>query len=183
MKGIIFREFLELVEDKFGLLAVETVLQEVGSDGVYTTVGSYDHKELVKLIVSLSKHTGVDVAQLQQVFGETVFISLYNTIPEGANIKECQTTFEFIRHVEDYIHVEVKKLYVDAKPPSFSFISEQESELVFDYYSARCMADVCLGLVKGCANHFGERLSVEKHPIDETGQNVRFTLIRMPLNG
>lgn len=183
MKGIIFREFLELVEDKFGLLAVETMLDEVGSSGAYTTVGSYDHQELVKLIVSLSKITGVDIAQLQQVFGETVFISLYNTIPEGAQIKDCQTSFQFIRHVEDYIHVEVKKLYADAKPPSFSFISEQESEMVFDYYSARCMADVCLGLVKGCAHHFGEQLAIEKHPMDATGQTVRFTLTRMPLNG
>ncbi len=55
MKGIIFTEFLELVEDKFGLELLEEVLEMSEDEGIYTSVGSYDHKNLVKLIINLSK--------------------------------------------------------------------------------------------------------------------------------
>ncbi|EOG7766780.1 heme NO-binding domain-containing protein, partial [Vibrio parahaemolyticus] len=55
MKGIIFTEFMELVESKFGLEVLDQVLELSDDEGVYTSVGSYDHRDLVKLIVNLSK--------------------------------------------------------------------------------------------------------------------------------
>ncbi|MEO0814052.1 MAG: heme NO-binding domain-containing protein, partial [Myxococcota bacterium] len=45
MKGIVFTEFLEMVEDRFGFEAVDRLVTASGSDndGVYTAVGTYDH--------------------------------------------------------------------------------------------------------------------------------------------
>lgn len=176
MKGIIFTEFMELVEEKFGLDVLDEVLEMSGDEGIYTAVGSYDHKDLVKLIVNLSKKTNIDPATLQQVFGQTVFKTLLNAIPENASIGSSTSTFQFIRHVEDYIHVEVKKLYSDAEPPKFHFISETETDMVMDYQSARCMSHVCLGLIEGCAEHFGESVKVEMTPQTEDSSVVRFNL-------
>ncbi|MGR5094508.1 heme NO-binding domain-containing protein [Vibrio maritimus] len=176
MKGIIFTEFMELVEEKFGLDVLDEVLEMSGDEGVYTAVGSYDHKDLVKLIVNLSKKTNIDPATLQQVFGQTVFKTLLNSIPENASIGSSVSTFQFIRHVEDYIHVEVKKLYSDAEPPKFHFISETETDMVMDYQSARCMSHVCLGLIEGCAEHFGESVKVKMTPQTEDSSVVRFNL-------
>jgi hypothetical protein len=178
MKGIIFTEFMTLVEDKFGLKVLDEVLEGAEDEGVYTTVGSYDHRNLVKLIIELSNISGIPGTQLQEVFGESVFINLYKTIPNQAGLKECQSTFQFIRHVEDYIHVEVKKLYPEAKPPSFEFLSESETQMTFDYKSARCMSHVCLGLVKGCANHFNEHIDITTQAIDDEEKHVRFSLIK-----
>jgi hypothetical protein len=110
MKGIIFTEFMELVEQEFGLEVLENMLDESGSEGIFTAVGSYDHKELVKMIVSLSKLTDVPIEALQEVFGKSVFNNLLNTLPNSAGLKKCANTFQFIRHVEEYIHLEVKKL-------------------------------------------------------------------------
>lgn len=176
MKGIIFTEFMQLVEDKFGLAVLDEILDKAEDDGVYTTVGSYDHRNLVKLIMKLSEITGASPTDLQQVFGESVFINLYHTIPNQAGLKECQTTFQFIRHVEEYIHVEVKKLYPESNPPVLDFIDENEAEMVFDYRSARCMSHVCLGLIQGCAKHFNERIVATMQNVDEVGKQVRFVL-------
>ncbi|CAH0525626.1 heme NO-binding domain-containing protein [Vibrio hippocampi] len=176
MKGIIFTEFMELVEDKFGLEVLDEVLEMSGDEGIYTAVGSYDHNDLVKLIVNLSKKTKIDPATLQQVFGQTVFKTLLASIPETASIGQSHSTFQFIRHVEDYIHVEVKKLYSDAQPPKFYFISETETEMVMDYQSARCMSNVCLGLIEGCATHFGETITVDMSPQSDDSSLVRFHL-------
>ena len=176
MKGIIFTEFLELVEDKFGLGLLEEVLEMSEDEGIYTSVGSYDHKALVKLIINLSKKTDIDAATLQRVFGQSVFKNLLASLPDKASLTHCNTTFQFIQHVERYIHVEVKKLYPDAEPPEFSFITTTEAELVFDYKSARCMSHVCLGLIEGCAEHHGESITVEMTPQNDDQSVVRFNL-------
>jgi hypothetical protein len=174
MKGIIFAEFLELVEDTFGLEICQQILDENQNDGVYTSVGTYDHHDLIKLIVSLSKLTGISIEDLQEVYGKSVFITLFNSMPglEG----KSDSTFSFIKSVEEYIHIEVKKLYQNANPPTFNFISATESQLVMDYVSARCMSHVCLGLIRGCAEHFGENIEITMEPITEDRSEVRFTI-------
>ena len=58
MKGIIFTEFLDIVESRFGLEVCQQMLDDAGVDGIYTAVGSC-HRVLVKMIVCLSKITGV----------------------------------------------------------------------------------------------------------------------------
>ncbi len=176
MKGIIFTEFLELVEQKFGLEVLDQVLELSQDQGIYTSVGSYDHQSLVKLIVNLSKTTDIPPDALQEVFGETVFINLLNTLPDNAGLLDTSHCFDFIRHVEEYIHVEVKKLYPDANPPKFEFVSETETELVLDYKSARCMGHVCIGLIKGCASHFKQQVEIGSQPLNEQGSEVRFTV-------
>lgn len=176
MKGIIFTEFMELVEDKFGLEVLDRVLDLSNDEGIYTSVGSYDHRDLVKLIVNLSKVSHIPVEKLQEVFGECVFQNLLKSISNHASLQQCTNTFQFVRHVEDFIHVEVKKLYPDANPPQFDFISETESEIVFDYKSARCLAHVCLGLIHGCASYFGEKIEVKHQNQSEDGSQVRFWL-------
>lgn len=174
MKGIIFAEFLELVEDTFGLETCQKMLDENQNDGVYTSVGTYDHKDLVKLIVTLSKLTGVSAEDLQQVYGKSIFKTLYNSMPglEG----KADSTFSFINSVEEYIHIEVKKLYSNANPPTFKFVSTNETQLIMDYVSARCMSHVCLGLIQGCADHFNETIDIKMDPISEDHSEVRFTI-------
>ncbi|AMF96768.1 heme NO-binding domain-containing protein [Vibrio harveyi] len=176
MKGIIFTEFMELVEEKFGLEVLDQVLDLSNDEGIYTSIGSYDHRDLVKLIVNLSKISNIPPEQLQEVFGECAFQNLLKSIPNHASLQQCSTTFQFVRHVEDFIHVEVKKLYPDANPPQFDFISETQSEMVFDYRSARCMAHVCVGLIKGCATHFDETVIIKHQNQSQDGSQVRFWL-------
>ncbi|CAM2910201.1 heme NO-binding domain-containing protein [Vibrio neptunius] len=174
MKGLIFTEFMDLVEEKFGLDALDKLLSDAGDEGVYTSVGSYDHRDLVKLIVQLSKQTGISAEELQRVFGQSVFENLYQSLPERSSLQGCKNSLQFIRLVEDYIHIEVKKLYQQANPPRFEFISETETEMVFDYKSARCMSHVCLGLIEGCAQHFNESLNIEMENNHKSGNDVRF---------
>lgn len=149
-------------------------MDENQNDGVYTSVGTYDHNDLIKLIVSLSKITGVPIEDLQEIYGKSVFITLFNSMPglEG----KSDSTFDFIKSVEEYIHIEVKKLYQNANPPTFNFISATESQLVMDYVSARCMSHVCLGLIQGCAEHFNEEVEIVMEPLVKDSSEVRFTI-------
>lgn len=133
-------------------------------------------KHLVKLIISLSKVTGVSIEDLQQVYGKSVFLTLFQSMPELDG--QALNTFQFIKQVESYIHLEVKKLYAEANPPRFKFISSTETEMVMDYISARCFSHVCFGLILGCAEHFNERIDIQMTPVLEDGSQVRFTLTK-----
>jgi acyl carrier protein len=66
MKGIVFTEFLDLVEDKFGLEMVDTILSnsDLPSNGVYTAVGTYSFAEMVSLLTNLNKETGIAIDDL-----------------------------------------------------------------------------------------------------------------------
>jgi hypothetical protein len=48
MKGVVFTEFLEMVEDRFSPDMADRIIEGAGlaSGGVYTTVGTYDHREM-----------------------------------------------------------------------------------------------------------------------------------------
>ena len=52
MKGIVFTEFLEMVEDRFSLDMVDDLIDDcdLPSGGVYTAVGTYSHEEIVALV-------------------------------------------------------------------------------------------------------------------------------------
>jgi len=57
MKGIVFTEYLEFIENKFGYEIVDKLLNEVDlpSGGHYTAVGSYDFSEMVQLLMKTSQ--------------------------------------------------------------------------------------------------------------------------------
>jgi hypothetical protein len=57
MKGIVFTEFLDLVEAKFGLETVDEIIEksDLKSKGVYTSIGTYDFSEMLSLITNLSE--------------------------------------------------------------------------------------------------------------------------------
>ena len=48
MKGIVFTEFLDLVEERFGLEMVDAIISQskLESKGVYTSIGTYSFSEL-----------------------------------------------------------------------------------------------------------------------------------------
>jgi len=75
MKGIVFTEFLEMVEDHFSIDMVDNLIDDcdLPSGGAYTAVGTYSHEEIVALVSALSKRTNTPVSQLLKVFGEHLF--------------------------------------------------------------------------------------------------------------
>ena len=84
MKGIIFTEFLDMVEDYYGLAVVDEIIQksEGVSDGVYTSVGTYEFNEILSLLVALGEVVSKDIQELLYVFGLYLFNSLRIAHPE-----------------------------------------------------------------------------------------------------
>ena len=66
MRGLVFTEFLDFVESAAGAEMVETMLEscDLESGGAYTTVGIYNHDEILTMLTFLNKATGQEVSAM-----------------------------------------------------------------------------------------------------------------------
>jgi len=145
MKGIVFTEFLELVEDKFGLEMVDNIIEssDLESNGVYTSVGTYSFSEMLQLLQHLSKNTGLTIDNLLLVYAEHFFSVLEDSYP--GLLATYNDPIEMISSIENHIHVEVRKIYPDAELPTFEVVEKTENSLIMIYKSSRAMHHFGLG--------------------------------------
>lgn len=174
MMGMVFTEFLELVESKFSPEVADRIITAAGTatDGAYTAVGKYDHAEMVRMVQALSVETQVPVEELLRVFGHHLavrFSYLY-----GAFFASQPSLFDFLASVDSKIHVEVRKLYPAAELPSIQSCERTTDSQTLIYRSSRHMHDLALGLIQGAAVHYGQPVEVEHSSLPDGG--VRFVV-------
>lgn len=172
MKGIIFTELLAMAEDSFGEEAVDRVIaaSDLPSGGAYTSVGNYSCEELFTLIGGLSAHSGMPAQTLQRLFGHWMMQSFARHYPHF--FEGRAGSLDMLEAIEDDIHVEVRKLYPDAKLPRFETRRNGADGLVMVYRSERPLADFCHGLIESCADHFGETVRIARRDGSGPGQTV-----------
>lgn len=178
MKGIVFTEFLEMVEDNFGYEVVDKIIQDsqLASDGIYTAVGTYSHHEIVSLVTNLSQLSQTSISDLLFAFGKYLFNTFLAQYP--AFFDRSPTAFDFLESIENHIHVEVKKLYPESELPKFDSVSKTDDRMEMIYTSERKMSDLALGLMERTLEHYGEKAEIIKENIEEDGSVVRFRLIK-----
>jgi Haem-NO-binding len=179
MKGVVFTEFLEMVEDHFSLRMVDEIIEEaaVPSAGAYTAVGTYPHEEMVALVTALSRRSGMALPDLLHAFGRHLFGRFVRLYPRFFQHQTDALTF--MAGIEDIIHAEVLKLYPDAQLPRFDVEAHDYDRLVLIYHSPRHMPQLAMGLIEGCIDHFGQSISVRSEPVGEgMAGSVRFELLR-----
>lgn len=177
MKGIIFTAFFDLVEERFGLEVLEDVISSANlpNEGAYTSVGTYDHSELITMVVILSEKSSISVEDLVKAFGEYLFGVLAETYPHW--LENIDSAFGLLEKVDGVIHVEVKKLYPDANPPDFDCRRINNTQLEMIYHSPRGMGDVAEGLILGCAKYYSQSIGIQRQHIGPgNGETERFLL-------
>jgi hypothetical protein len=157
MKGVVFTEFLEFVEEKYGFDTVDIMLETSGQSGVYTQAGNYPFEEMLALIVALSKSTNVAINTLLETYATHLFSRLISLYPHA---NRFTSAFDMISQVDNVIHPEVKKLYPDADLPSFYVKEHSDNKMVLQYMSNKPLHYFAKGLMMGAAKHFGETINV-----------------------
>ncbi len=183
MKGIVFTEFLEMVEQRFTADLADDIIDAANlpSGGVYTAVGTYPHQEIVALVQALSARSGIGVAELLRGFGQHLFGRFAVAYP--GFFTTTHNALSFLAGIEDIIHAEVRKLYPDAELPKFDVEAHTSRQLVLRYRSGRHFEDLAEGLIEGCITHFGGGISVERQQVDRgPDRSERFTLSRQASN-
>ncbi|WP_397302621.1 heme NO-binding domain-containing protein [Nonlabens ulvanivorans] len=176
MKGIVFTEFLDLVEEKFGLGMVDQIIEqsELPSNGVYTSIGTYSFAEMLQLIQNLSANTGLSIDQLLLAYGEHFFNVIENSYP--GLLATYKDPIEMLSSIENHIHIEVRKIYPDAELPTFEVLEKSDQHLVMIYKSSRAMHHFGLGLMNRTFAHFEMTSNIQIEKIKEDGTEVKFTI-------
>lgn len=176
MRGIIFTEYLDFVENRFGYETVDHILSIDGltDNGAYTSVGKYPFEEMVSLLVATSSRTNAGIPDLMSSYGEHVMTIFYKNYPDF--FKVSKDSFTFLSSIEDVIHPQVLKLYPDAELPSFDINRISDEHLEMTYHSTRRMGDFARGLIVGCLAHYQENADVIQENVTEDGSIIRFTI-------
>ncbi len=178
MKGVIFTEFLDLVEENFGYETVDTIIEKssLSTNGAYTAIGTYPHSEMFQLIGNLSQEKNIPVEVLLRLFGKHVFSVLMKSFP--THTRHISHTFQLLESIENHIHVEVRKIYPDAELPHFQITRLDDNTIEMIYTSKRKMADLAIGLIEGCFDHFNEKGTVQKTNLKDDGSEVRLLILK-----
>ncbi|WP_203258925.1 heme NO-binding domain-containing protein [Hyunsoonleella ulvae] len=176
MKGIVFTEFLDLVEDKFGLEMVDKIIQssDLESGGIYTSVGTYKFSEMLQLLQHLSASTGMSIDDLLLVYAEHFFGVLEDSYP--GLLATYSGPIEMLASIENHIHIEVRKIYPDAELPTFEVVEKSKDSLVMIYKSSRAMHHFGLGLMNKTFEHFNSTADIVLEKLKEDGTEVKFVI-------
>jgi hypothetical protein len=172
VKGMVFTEFMDMVEDVFSADILEDIIvkSELPNDGAYTAVGTYNHEEIVRMASNLSQAVDIPVGTLLEIFGKHLFTRFSERYP--AFFEGVTDPFAFLKNIDNYIHVEVRKLYPDAELPRFFYEQKTAKKLTMYYLSSRHFEDLAVGLIKGCLEHFNVNGEVRKSEAEYQGQEA-----------
>lgn len=179
MKGIVFVEFMEMVESQYGLDTVDEIIEasNLPSEACYTAVGTYDFNEMVQLISNLHQKIGTPVDDLLHCFGRYLFTGLSNAHPEV--IQNYASPIGLLFSIEDHIHVHVKKLYPDAELPTFKILDRTETSISMVYTSNRGLYRLAHGLIEKCFEHYHAGSKVSYELLREDGTEVKFDIVQV----
>ena len=159
MKGIIFNVTEKAVTELLGEDAWDDLLDDAGLDGDYTALGTYADEDLLALVSAAATKTGHDPADVQRLVGRHALPHLVASMADF--LDPNLDVFDFLASIHSIIHVEVKKLDPDSKPPDVIPERISDDELHLTYRSDRGLSPLAEGLILGAGDHYGQPVTIE----------------------
>lgn len=110
MLGVVYTSFIEMVEERFSPDVADDLLEnpQLKYDGVYTSVGSYDHGDMIRMVVHLSELTDIPVDDLVKAFAEYLFAQLASRYPDVLGDRERM--LDFLEVIATSVHTGAQAL-------------------------------------------------------------------------
>ena len=160
MHGMVFGELERFVSEKHGKAQSKLLLDKAGiSNRVYLAVNEYPDAEIVSLVKAAAEMTCAESSAVLEAFGEFIVPSLVKLY--GHLLKPEWKTLEVINNTEHAVHTVVRVKNPGAKPPLLKTRREKES-VVLIYHSPRKMCSFAIGIGRGLAKHFREKISIHE---------------------
>lgn len=161
MHGVVFSLLKSYVTERHG--GRETwaaLLAGAGrSDTIYVPTRIYPDEEIVTLVHTACRMLKTTPDAVLEDFGKYIAPSLMNMY--ASLVRPGWKTMELLLNVEETIHRVVRLKDPGAQPPQLHFTRLDDSTLRFEYSSARRMASLAIGIMKGIGQRYGERVEVD----------------------
>ncbi len=148
MRGVLLREFLDMVDRHFGPEVTERLGCAAGlSSEHFSSVPALPH--IHRLVHVLSEQTGVVGSSILIAYGENLFRRLAGMHPELLDTSDAFKCFESVltKSLSDS-----RDLDPAAAFPEFTFVRSGARQIV-ECRSSNPIADVAEGLVRGCLSY------------------------------
>jgi predicted hydrocarbon binding protein len=160
MHGMVFGELERFVSEKHGKAQWKVLLDKAGlGNRMYLAVNEYPDAEIVSLVKAASEMTGLESGAVLEAFGEFIVPSLVKLY--GHLLKPEWKTLEVINNTERAVHAVVRVKNPGAKPPLLKTRRDNDS-VVLIYHSPRKMCSFAIGIGRGLAKHFREKISIRE---------------------
>jgi Haem-NO-binding len=177
MRGVVFTEFLDFIDDRHGYPTVDAMLELAApaSGGIYTAIGRYDFSEMAELLGALSHITKTPQSDLLQSYGRHLFMRFAKLYP--VLFKDHCDALTFLASVDVDIRNEFLRLYPNAELPDVKTLRRGDDVVVIEYRSRHPLGQLCVGLIQGCGEYFGADLQIDwshqKDGLDITVQRLQ----------
>lgn len=159
MKGVILNVVEEVVVDGFGEQVWEQLLATIGSDGVFTALGTYDDAILSDLVAAAAAVLDVSEADVLRHVGRQGYTLLAGRYPRLT--ERYASSRDLLGDLDKVIHPQVLAVSPGARPPAFE-AEQTGTRLRLAYSSARRLCHLAEGLAAGAVHEFGEEASVSQ---------------------
>lgn len=126
----------------------------------YIATNTYPDEEVKKLVRKASDLTGKSEKNILEEFGRSIAPELIDIY--GMFIEPSWRTLDLIEHTEGTIHRAVRLKTPGAAPPEISSNRKSPYEVVVTYTSPRRMCGFAMGLARGIADHYGDRIDIRE---------------------
>ncbi|HLG03190.1 MAG TPA: heme NO-binding domain-containing protein [Bacteroidia bacterium] len=171
MHGFIFSELQKYVTQKLGESAWEKLLSDSNLNGKkYFIVKVYPDKELEDILATAVKITGLSRDAILEDFGNYLVPHLFNFY--GSLLNPEWKTLDVLEQTEKTMHTAVRYGDKTATPPALVCERLNDKTVNIKYTSDRHMSALGVGIIKGIASHFNEKVEIENKKGVKDGKEI-----------
>ena len=161
MHGIVLVGMKNFISSTFGDDVWMSMLKDtdIGVKAYMATI-TYPDEEVRKLVKKASELTGKSEKNILEEFGRFIASTLIDIY--GMLIDPSWRTMDLIEHTGGTIHKTVRLKTPGAAPPEISSKRVSPGEVVVTYGSPRRMCGFAMGLARGIADHYGDRVVINE---------------------
>lgn len=179
MKGEIFNLLEKFISKGWGEASYEDIYDIASSKLVtkepFVGPGTYPDCDFTTLLETTVRKLSVSLPTAARAFGKFCYPHLAARVPDI--IETFAHPKDLLMRIDDLIHVEVKKVFRDARPPRFSYRDVATDKLIMIYESPRRFYDFFEGLIEGVADEYRIKIDVKrKVVVTEGSEKCEFEL-------
>jgi hypothetical protein len=172
MRGVIFRTYMNFIQDNFGYEKLDEILQKDNypNKGGFSTAGNYSTAYLSSLISSTEQLFEGSKDKTIEAFGFYAFKHLLDrftrTYQGKSSPLHTNSAYDFLQNLNIIHFIELQKLYPDAIFPKFDIERLENEHIVIKYCSYRNMPYLVNGLIKGCLAYYNDSSTLTMQSTD-----------------
>lgn len=169
MKGIIFNIFENFIVSRYDEDTLDEIMEacDLITEDPFVAPGTYPDQDFMQMVHKGSELLSKEVDDFLFQLGHYALFELVGRYP--GFVTPYQHPKEFLKTIEDVVHVEVRKLYSDTYLPTFRYQDVAPDKLIITYFSKRRLYPLMSGLIEGVGDHFQVKIEQNQRIYEKEG--------------